>query len=155
MRRVFLPMPALALAALVSAPALAAPPEFDDERLFTTAEQRAYLDELRAGTSVGERGGERRSQPDVPELEPEREPEPPPSVRLQGYVRRSGGPPAVWLNDDSTLAGDGVGGELRVHSGRIEGGRVIVDLPDGRSVRLRPGQTWDPESGRVVDSYRR
>lgn len=150
MMRVLPPALALALAAAsIAAPAAA--PEFDRERLFTTAEQRAYLDELRNGTAVNRPPDQRPRQPAVPE----REPEPPPSVRLQGFVRRSGGPPAVWLNDRSTLAGDEVEGDLHVHSGRIEGSTVVVVLPDGRSVRLKPGQTWDPESGRVIDSYRR
>lgn len=150
MRRAYLPALALVLAA-ASPPAVTAPPEFRDQRLFTTPEQRAYLDDLRDGTSVRRAGDDRPRRPEVPALERE----PPPSVRMQGYVRRSGGPPAVWVNDDSTLAGDDIGGELRVRSGRIEGDIVIVELPDGRHVHLKPGQTWDPESGRVVDSYRR
>lgn len=149
MRPLSLPALALALTA-ASVPAPAATPEFDDQRLFTTPAQRAHLDDLRDGTSVRRAGDRRSGQALVPEARRE-----PPSVRMRGFVRRSGGPPAVWLNDDSTLAGDDVGGDLRVHSGRIEGNSVIVDLPDGRHVHIKPGQTWDPESGRVVDDYRR
>lgn len=143
---------ALALV-LAATPVLAASPAFDDQRLFTTDEQRAHLDDLREGTATSREpeGDDRRRQAELPEIERE----PPPSVRVQGFVRRSGGPPAVWLNDDSTLAGDRIGGELRVHSGSIRGDTVTVELPDGRIVRLKPGQTWDPESGRVVDSFRR
>lgn len=150
MMRAHLPVLALVLAAAPS-PAPAASPQFDRERLFTTAEQRTYLDDLRDGTSVRRPPDERPRQAAVPE----RDPEPPPSVRLQGFVRRSGGPPAVWVNDRSTLTGDRIEGDLRVRSGRIEGSTVVVELPDGRTVRLKPGQTWDPESGRVIESYRR
>lgn len=148
------PVTVLALVLVAAAtPALAASPEFDDQRLFTTAEQRAHLDDVRDGTAVRrDEPEERRDEPALPEIE---RPPPPPSVRLQGFVRRSGGPPAVWVNEDSTLAGDRVAGDLRVHSGHIRGDTVVIELPDGRIVRLKPGQTWDPESGQVVDRYRR
>jgi hypothetical protein len=116
--------------------------------LFTTPEQRERLDRVRAEATAEELARE-------PEPEPESAPrataapKPPPRVHLRGFVRRSKGPSAVWVNSGNTLAGSAVGDGLS--AGRMEGATVVVTLPDGRQVRLKPGQTWDPESGTVVD----
>ena len=84
-------------------------------------------------------------------------PEPPrvPEVRLQGFIRRTDGPPAVWVNDSNTLGGDRVGGSLKVESGRIEGQTVLIRLPNGRYIRLKPGQRYDPDTGKVVDALQK
>lgn len=115
-------------------------------RLFTTPQERERLDALRAEATAEElaRKPERKSEP-----EPAAVPEPPPRVHLRGFVRRSGGPEAVWVNEGSTLSGSHFG--EGISAGRIEGSIVVVTLPDGRRVRLKPGQTWDPERGKVVD----
>lgn len=121
--------------------------EFDDQRVFTRAEDRARLDRAREGVRLESRGGgERRAVVTEPPKVPE--------VRLQGFIRRSDGPPAVWVNDDNTLSGDRVEGRLQVESGRIDGQTVLIRLPDGRYIRLKPGQRYDPDSGRVVDALR-
>lgn len=136
----------LALAVLMAGSVTQAT-EFEDQRVFTRGDERARLDRAREGVRIESRGGERRAV--VPE-----EPPKVPDVHLQGYVRRSDGPPAVWVNDGNTLRGDRVGGRLQVQSGRIDGGTVLIRLPDGRSIRLKPGQRYDPDSGRVVDALR-
>ncbi len=114
--------------------------------LFTTPEQRERLDRIRAEATAEELARE-------PEPEPEPEvaaaPEPPPRVHLRGFVRRSRGPSAVWVNSGNTLQGAAVGEGLA--AGRVEGATVVVTLPDGKQVRLKPGQIWDPETGKVVD----
>lgn len=153
------PWPALALLVLLVAPCASAPaaPAFEDQRLFTTAAERQRLDELRtaeegrseAASSAQSGGGaaaDRRARV---------EPRKPPPVKLRGFVRRSEGPGAVWVNDASTVDDARLPDDLRVHSGRLDGATVTVTLPDGRTIRLKPGQTWDPDSGRVVDSYER
>ncbi len=122
--------------------------EFDDQRVFTRAEDRERLDRVREGVELESRGGgERRAA--VP-VEPVKVPE----VRLQGFIRRSDGPSAVWVNEDNTLRGDRIGGRLQVESGRIDGQTVLIRLPDGRHIRLKPGQRYDPDSGRVIDALR-
>lgn len=122
--------------------------EFDDQRVFTRAEDRERLDRAREGVSIesGGTGQQRRTVVSEP-------PKIPP-VRLRGFIQRSDGPPAVWVNDESTLGGDRVGGRLQVESGRIDGQTVLIRLPDGRYIRLKPGQRYDPDSGRVVDALR-
>jgi len=119
------------------------PPTFSDQRLFTTADQRARLDDLRAGRHVERAGGDGARAPVHART--------PPSVRLEGFVQRSDGPPAVWVNDRNTLSGDRIDDDIRVRSGRIEGDTVVIELPGGRTIRLKPGQTWDPKTGHVHD----
>lgn len=136
----------LALAVLIGGSVTQAT-EFDDQRVFTRAEDRERLDRAREGVSIesGESGDRRAVVTEPPKIPP---------VRLQGFIRRSDGPPAVWVNDESTLGGDRLGGRLQVESGRIEGQTVLIRLPDGRYIRLKPGQRYDPDSGRVVDALR-
>lgn len=121
--------------------------EFEDQRVFTQGQERARLDRARDGVRLEPIDDEGAVRAVVPE-----EPPPVPEVKLQGFVRRSDGPPAVWVNDRSTLEGDRVGGSLQVESGRIVGQTVIVRLPDGRRIRLKPGQHYDPDTGRVKDA---
>lgn len=151
--------PAVAITLLVAlAPAAPAAPAFDDQRLFTTPAERARLDELRAARQAEPAGGSdapasgTAGDQGAPTARPE--PPPPAPVRLRGFVRRSDGPGAVWVNDASSVDDARLPDDLEVHSGRLDGATVVVTLPDGRRIRLKPGQTWDPESGRVVDSYR-
>lgn len=142
--------PVALLLALALPLGAAAAEVFDDGRLFTTPKQRERLDRARAGVRV--------ETPDAGRAPALSEPEPaesPPEVRLRGFVRRSGGPTAVWVNDSSTLGGGGLGGDLEVEGGRVEGSTVVIRLPDGRQIRLKPGQRWDPQSGRVTDAYGR
>ena len=123
-------------------------------RLFTTAEQRAHLDRVRHEAPV-------EPKPDTAPAQAPTPPKPPAPVHLRGFVRRSGGPEAVWVNDDSPLGSAGLGGGLRgggggiddgeVDAGRVEGNDVVIRLRDGRTIRLKPGQTWDPERGVVRD----
>lgn len=119
--------------------------EFSDQRVFTRPDQRERLDRAREAMRVRE-PATATGEPVTVE-----QPPPVPEVRLQGFIRRSDGPSAVWLNEQSTLEGDRVGGDLRVESGRLDGQTVVIRLPDGRRIRLKPGQRYDPESGQVVD----
>jgi hypothetical protein len=64
------------------------------------------------------------------------------TVTLDGVVRRSTGPAVVWVNG-STAAG-----ARRGLPGR--GDAVVVESA-GRRVRLKPGQAFDPATGRVRD----
>lgn len=145
-----------ALAALVGmsvAHAAETPGRFGDGRLFTTAEQREYLDALRAGSEAPARPDDGRQEPVVPPKAEQKVEKKPPSVSLQGFMRRSDGRSAVWANNQNTLKDERLTEDIRIDSGRIEGTTVLVTLPDGRQVRLEPGQVWDADRGLVVDVY--
>jgi hypothetical protein len=96
-------------------------------RLFFTAEQRAALDARR-----------RARVPDKPAATPVVAS---PTTRVDGYVRRSEGPPTVWVNgvtlDEARPGSDS---------------RVSVPLGDGGTrARLKPGEVLDRSSGEVTD----
>jgi len=103
-------------------------------RLFFTEEQRAALDARRKA-----RMPDRPAAPAVAS----------PTTRVDGYVRRSGGPSTVWVNGES-LGVEG-GDAPRIESGRREG-RVSVPVGDG-AVRfsLKPGQVLDRGTGEIRD----
>ena len=122
--------------------------EFADQRVFTAGEDREKLDRAREKARLQPEGGDGGQQGAAPP--PPRVPE----VRLQGFIRRSDGPPAVWVNDSSTLGGNRISGSLEVESGRIEGQTVLIRLPDGHYIRLKPGQRYDPDTGKVMDALR-
>ncbi|MEX2576276.1 MAG: hypothetical protein WD382_06450 [Halofilum sp. (in: g-proteobacteria)] len=130
------------------APRDGAEPPFDAQRLFTTAPQREHLDALREGASPPARQIDDRREEVVP---PQEQPQAkkPPRVALQGFIRRNDGRSAVWANGGNTLNGEAIRGDIRIDSGRLDGATVVIRLPDGRKLRLQPGQVWDPESGRV------
>lgn len=138
-------LPAIVLV-LAIAPVHAA--EFSDQRVFTRQVEREKLDAIRAAMDR-----EKKPEPETAATSalPVEKPPEVPEVRLQGFILRSDGPPAVWVNERNTLGGDRIDGNLQVESGRIQGQTVLIRLPDGRTVRLKPGQRFQPDSGRVTD----
>jgi hypothetical protein len=69
--------------------------------------------------------------------------EAPPGLRLDGIVRRSGGATMVIVNGEVQPAPPG--GVMR--------GAVRLQA-DGRSVVLKPGQRYDPDTGEVHEAAR-
>jgi hypothetical protein len=129
------------------------PRDFGDQRLFTTPSERERLDTLRAQRSAdAETEPEQERNPASQESQTAKPADP---IELRGYIQRSDGPAAYWLNDSSSIDRSGLPDGVAIESGRLDGGSVIVTLPDGRKVRLEPGETWDPESGGVVESHKR
>ena len=96
-------------------------------RLFFTDEQRAALDARR-----------RARVPDKPSAAPVVAS---PTTRLDGFVKRSGGPSTVWVNGEQLPE-------------NVRPGERSVSVPVGDSgarVELRPGQVLDRGSGEVRD----
>jgi hypothetical protein len=127
----------LGLAAL---PGMAAEPL---GRLFMTAEQRRELDALREPGGDVLTDASRLAQPDAAPVESQ--------VVLNGVVRRSRGPDVVWVNGRRTGEADA---RIRLRKGPDAANRVTLETPaDGSSVRLKPGQYWEPSTGRVANCY--
>jgi hypothetical protein len=124
-----------ALLLLVLIASIPAAPAQELGRLFYTEEQRAALDARRKA-----RVPDRPVAPAAARS---------PTTRVDGYVRRSGGPSTVWVNGESL----GVEGSdaPRIESGRREG-RVSVPVGDG-GIRfsLKPGQVLDRGTGEIRD----
>jgi hypothetical protein len=98
-------------------------------RLFFTPEQRASLDLARRSQSGPVAG------------------EPYEGLTLSGVVTRSDGSRTVWINGRPQPAG--------IDAGHLPS-TATIPLPSGEGrVKLRVGQTLDPTSGQVEESYRR
>jgi hypothetical protein len=98
-------------------------------RLFFTPEQRAALDARR-----------RARVPDKPAAVVVASP----TTKLDGYVKRSGGPSTVWVNGEPLP--EGAGDAPRI------GPRVSISVGEGgRRAALRPGEAIDRGTGEVRD----
>lgn len=130
----------LGLLSLASLPGSAAEPL---GRLFMTTEQRRALDALREpGGDVPADTG-RLAQPAAAPVESQ--------VVLNGVLRRSRGPDVVWVNGQRTGGADA---GIRLRQGPDGSNRVTLETQaDGSSVRLKPGQYWEPSTGRVANCY--
>jgi hypothetical protein len=107
------------------------------DKLLTTPEQRQKIDAFRKGKSMGVT----------------REQISPTDVKVQGIVTRSDGTSTVWVNGKSTLEGSSVGGvDVKLNSINNQSDKVTVGI-NNKAVRLKPGQVWSEDSGKVTDSY--
>ena len=102
-------------------------------RLFHTPEQRALLELARKAGPVSA-----IVEPDAPSTEQ--------GLSVSGIVTRSDGKRSTWVN-----------GRLEYDapvSGKRDGSQVWVKVPGGE-VKLKVGQSLDPATGQVAESYRR
>jgi hypothetical protein len=106
-------------------------------KLLTTPAQRQKIDAFRKGKSIGVT----------------REQISPTDVKVQGIVTRSDGTSTVWVNGKSTLEGSSVGGvDVKLNSINDQSDKVSIGI-NKKTVRLKPGQVWSEDSGKVTDSY--
>ncbi len=124
-------------------------PQFQ-ERLFTTPAERRMLDRLRESVQEGGAPAAPRPAPVVAEPEPPAEP-----IRVDGVVMRSGGPDTVWVDGEPVPSRAGtVSPDLRIERGADGAGTVTLRARGAsRTVRLKPGQRYDPSTGRVTEAF--
>jgi hypothetical protein len=104
-------------------------------RLFFTPEQRQALD-----------GRRKARMPDKPAAVAVASP----TLRLDGYVKRSGGKSTVWVNGESLTEG-GQADAPRIGGTRGDS-RVSVNVGESASrVELKPGEVLDRGNGEVRD----
>ena len=102
-------------------------------RLFFTPQQRADLDARR-----------KARVPDKPAAAAVASP----VTRLDGYVKRSGGPSTVWINGESVT--EGSPDAPRIDRG--PSGSVSIGVGEGSGrVRIKPGESLDRGNGEVHD----
>lgn len=138
------PAPVAFRAAVVAALTLAfASVTLADEslgRLFLTPDQRLALEARRAPDAAdgSTAGNEAPHQPTAAR-----------QVLLNGVVQRRDGTSVVWMN------GQEIGPDrqqaVQVRRGPGHQARVTLTAPDGNTIRLKPGQAWDPATGRVTE----
>lgn len=123
---------ALFLCLLVLAPAAQSQ---EIGRLFFTPDQRASLDARR-----------KARVPDKPAEAVVASP----VTRVDGYVKRSAGPPTVWINGESVP--ENAPEAPRIDGGRSASGSVSISVGEsGSRVRLKPGESLDRGNGEVHD----
>lgn len=101
-------------------------------RLFFTPEQRAALDARR-----------KARVPDRPAAAVIASP----TTKVDGYVKRSGGPSTVWVNGEALSEGSGDAPRIS----RSADGRVSLPIGEGRRAGLKPGEVIDRGTGEVRD----
>lgn len=110
-------------------------------RLFMAPEERRSLDALRerSGDQFTAVSGDASTAPAPTDRR----------VVVNGVVRRSLGPDVVWVNGSKTGA---TGAPIRLRRGPDGSNRVTLEVAaDGNTVRLKPGQYWEPATGLVAD----
>ena len=108
--------------------------------LFTTPAQRAALDRL----SLKPGGTAAAAQPDTAATEEESE-APRKKVKVGGMIVNSHGKNTTWLNQN---------GDKKVKATGVSSGQVEVTLGvDGKHISLKPGQEFDPNTGKISETY--
>jgi len=105
----------------------------DLNKLFTNKEQRAQIDAKRSGHYSGS---------DMKQTN---------NINVSGYVTRSDGKSVVWVNNENTLESSKLG-NVKVHQSSIGKNKKVTISVDGKTVRLKPGENWSKETGKIVDN---
>ncbi len=108
-------------------------------RLFLTPEQRRALDTRRDPNAPP-------SATDLANAVPAGS-----AMVLNGIVRRSRGSDVVWVN--GVRASTAPGQAIHLRRGPDENNRVTLEDGEGTVARLKPGQFWEPATGRVADCF--
>jgi len=115
--------------------------------LFTTPAQRAALDRLplkQDGAVTAEPSEAAASEAAAKEA-------PMKKVKVGGLIVNSHGKSTTWLNHDGAAV---AGGDKNIKSTGVTAGNVEVTLgADGKHISLKPGQEFDPETGKIRETY--
>jgi hypothetical protein len=104
----------------------------DLKKLFTDKSQRAQIDAMRSGNVSGGQVKQTRK------------------IKVSGYVVRSDGKSVVWVNNSNTLESSKIG-DVRVQQSSIGNNKKVTISVGGKTTRLKPGETWYKETGKIVD----
>ena len=108
--------------------------------LFTTPAQRAALDRL----SLKPGSAEVTAASGAAATETEKE-APRKKVKVGGMIVNSHGKNTTWLNQD---------GDKKVTATGVSAGHVEIILgADGKHISLKPGQEFDPNTGKISETY--
>ncbi len=149
-------------------------------RLFTTPKERAMLERMRNPLPKppiqkeepllvvehrefeppkSEYSGEVIAQEELyPDLKPEIVVIPAPeipNITVNGFVKRSGGRSTAWVNGINTNDGYFEPQHIKVNPHRVGRDHVHVEVDDINigEVSLKVGQTLDPKSAKITDTY--
>jgi hypothetical protein len=111
------------------------------DRLFTTAQERAYLDKARKNYKFNQTVFEHADQQRPLKLKEK-------SIVFNGVVRRDNGKKEIWIN------GKKVTDSKSINKSVSSDNSILVKRANRKNpVSVRPGQTLDSDSGQIVESY--
>ncbi|MBF0357764.1 MAG: hypothetical protein HQL70_04095 [Magnetococcales bacterium] len=123
-------------------------PEQDIQRFFTTKKQRVSLDFARRKALRKKRINALKDGKDRPNVQQ--------TITLNGYVIRTRGPSAVWMNGNSAIMEDAdiPDGVEFTTIGKVKGVAVELTKSQGnKKVLLKTGQRMDGQSGAILEPY--
>lgn len=106
----------------------------DLQQLFTDKKQRSQLDAARSGKVTAT---------ELPQTS---------QVKMSGYMIRSNGKSVVWLNNTNTLQSSKLG-DVRVQESSVGKNKKVTLTVGGNHKRLKPGEVWHKDSGKVIENY--
>lgn len=139
-------------------------------RLFTTPEQRHYLDLIRnnlAPPKKFEDNSLMNLKKKAESITNKQTTKVPKQVIMKGYVLRKNGKHTVWVNDGMTLYNTGTKHKQGIHlynKHSVENGihiskkrsnpsDVYVSVTGKKTVPLKPGQIYNSSTGQIIENY--
>ena len=114
--------------------------------LFTTPAQRAALDRL----SLKSDGSATVALPEATAEEQVKEAQMK-KVKVGGLIVNSQGKNTTWINQDGAAV---TGNNKKIKATGVAAGHVEVTVGvDGKHIRLKPGQEFDPNTGTIRETY--
>ena len=133
---------------LLQAPVLMGAEDFG--RFFTTPKQREALDQVRSKKPEEETIVV--VDDDIEKKTDRVKPESAGSIRLKGLVYRGNKKSTAWINDGNTYEGNLESQYFEITEGDISEEQVRMGISgDESGVKLRVGQTYDPDTGSISD----
>jgi hypothetical protein len=119
-------------------------------RLFSTPEQRSYLDALRESKRNLPVEAETVVHATVIKRKPVTLPG---AISVQGYVKRTDGKKGtVWVNGEAVQE-HSTSKDVQIGRLPVNGNRVPIRIPaNGKRLTLKAGQVYDPQNNRVRES---
>ena len=117
-------------------------------RLFTTPQQRNALEKLRSQKPV-----EEIKIPDITFAEPVIEEQKPVigGITVNGLVYRKGGKSTAWVNSANTFEGNFGNQYIQIDANNIKPDDVEIVIPiNEKNIKLKTGQTYDPEADQII-----
>lgn len=112
--------------------------------LFTTSHERHQLDRMRAAGKFT-RATSHKPVPKTSALK----------LKMQGVLIHGKQEPVAFINNLSTRKSSRLNPDIRVNTRRIEADKLSVPVTVGdRHIQLKPGQTWDTNKTRAVESHK-
>lgn len=116
-------------------------------RLFMSPNERAELDRVRRGGVPLIKEKEQKEEAISTILPPDA------NLTIDGYVQRNGsGKSTVWINSQAQYGNERMNGPTLL-SNNGKPGAVALQLPSGRNVHLKAGQSIDIATGQVREGY--